>query len=104
MAMFGVFSVDKEDEKTRAARVQKCVDLHRNFLESTTLFAMLSLSMAVIKPEGTTHAVLAVNVFTIARTLHNVLFLVYPYQPMRAFSFVPQLVACGVLAYELYSS
>ena len=101
--LFFVFEDSKASEAENKAAIQKWIDLSRNFLENVTPFAMLALGVAVTVPDPSSKAVLAVQTFTVSRILHNILFIAYPYQPFRAFSFVPQVMANVVLCFELLS-
>jgi len=100
---FAVFSTTKVDEKTRDTRVKVYTDLQRNFLESMVPFTAMALGLAILKPEGSANAVIAVQVFTVCRTVLNVLLVWFSVQPLRAFAFVPQTLSYIYLAYEIYS-
>jgi uncharacterized MAPEG superfamily protein len=97
----GQSSTGSDKEKTE--QMQVYVDLNRNFIENISVFGVLAFGVAITVAEPSPNAVTALSVFTVCRTLHNILFVV-PVQPLRAFSFVPQLLCYGVLAWELCSS
>lgn len=90
-------------EKDRADEMQVYVDMNRNFTENITLFGLLAFGVSLTVAKPSKNAVTALSVFSICRTLHNILF-IFPFQPFRAFSFAPQLCVYGVLAWEMYSS
>eukprot|EP00602_Paraphysomonas_sp_CaronLab_P002526 CAMPEP_0185017520 /NCGR_PEP_ID=MMETSP1103-20130426/460_1 /TAXON_ID=36769 /ORGANISM="Paraphysomonas bandaiensis, Strain Caron Lab Isolate" /LENGTH=156 /DNA_ID=CAMNT_0027546967 /DNA_START=77 /DNA_END=547 /DNA_ORIENTATION=- len=98
-----VFGPSKASKQERAEAIQVFIDLQRNFLESVVPFTAMACGVALTVKSPSANASLAVQVFCVSRTLHNLLF-VYPHQPFRAFSFVPQLLCQLVLAWEMFSS
>lgn len=78
------------------------IDLQRNFIESITPFGILALGIATLISNPSSTAILAVKTFVISRTIHNFLFVFYPYQPFRAMSFMPQVASTILLIYEYF--
>lgn len=101
--MFMVFGESKASETENKASVQRYVDLNRNFIENVTPFTALALGVAVTVADPSAKSVLAVQMFTVARVIHSILFVNYPHQPWRAFAFTPQILANLLLVLELIS-
>lgn len=105
MTMFLVFDqkTNMTDEE-RAISIRKYVDLQRSFTDNFAMFTAFSLAVVALVPNPSPVAVRAVQIFTIARTIHNVLFITYPVQPFRAIAYVSTLLANVALIYELYTN
>jgi uncharacterized MAPEG superfamily protein len=101
--LFLVRGESKLSEEENKASVQRYVDLNRNFLENVTPFAALALGVAVTVSDPSPKSVVAVQLFTLARVVHSILFVNYPHQPWRAFAFTPQILANLLLIVELLS-
>lgn len=102
--MFLAFEESKAPEAERQLSTSRFTNLHRNFIENVTPFSMLALGVAVLVTKPSKSAVVAVQAFTASRIIHNLIFVFYNEQPFRAFAFVPQLLAQGVLIVELLRS
>jgi len=98
------FEESKEPESERQLSTARFTNLHRNFIENVAPFSMLALGVAVLVTKPSKSAVVAVQAFTVTRVIHNLMFVFFNVQPYRAFAFVPQLVAQGVLMVELLRS
>ena len=90
-------------EQEKIESMQVYADLNRNFSENMTIFGLLAFGVSLTVANPSPNAVTALSVFTVCRTLHNILFVI-PIQPFRAFSFIPQLLCYAVLAWEMHSS
>eukprot|EP00127_Corallochytrium_limacisporum_P005091 Clim_evm46s198 gene=Clim_evmTU46s198 len=96
-----VFSHPKVSDEVRDAKVQRFLDLQRNFSENCVQFAIVALGYAAVVASPTEAAAKAVRIFAISRSVHNVLFVLFPYQPFRATAWLSQVGALGFIVYEM---